>query len=438
MKKVRKLIAAALVFSSVFSVGIQCNSVVKAEAAVATSTETAQNVKSNSNIVQLYGNSSTGYIWQYSIKDENVVKVAEEKFEPDDKTGELDGSGGTYTWLFEGLKNGQTEITFNYLRPWESEVLESVTYVVTVDSDLNVVLKEKNSIDPVIGTILLYGNCSTGYDWQYTVKDTTIADIVDSTKINDDYTGLCGCGETNLWKVKGLKEGQTEIVFNYLRPWESEILDSITYVVTVDSDLNVIIKEKNASEAKMGEITLHGNLSTGYEWQYNIINEDVAEIVDEKIVSDDETGTLCGAGETHTWKVKGLKEGSTEVTFNYLRPWESEIDKNVTYIVSVDSNLNVTISEKTAESSECTAGVGTDSTNLDTTNTDSTTFDEDTTGITVHVKEIKDGNVNEYTKKISSSEIKQYFYEFSSFIDDTIKKEQEQMKKLFNFFKMNF
>lgn len=337
MKKVRKLIAAALVFSSVFSVGIQCNSVVKAEAAVATSTETAQNVKSNSNIVQLYGNSSTGYIWQYSIKDENVVKVAEEKFEPDDKTGELDGSGGTYTWLFEGLKNGQTEITFNYLRPWESEVLESVTYV-----------------------------------------------------------------------------------------------------VTVDSDLNVIIKEKNASEAKMGEITLHGNLSTGYEWQYDIIHEDVAEIVDEKIVSDDETGTLCGAGETHTWKVKGLKEGSTEVTFNYLRPWESEIDKNVTYIVSVDSNLNVTISEKTAESSEDAAGVGTDSTNLDTTNTDSTTFDEDTTGITVYVKEIKDGNVNEYTKKISGSEIKQYFYEFSSFIDDTIKKEQEQMKKLFNFFKMNF
>ena len=343
MKKVRKLIAATLVFASVFSVGIQNNSVVKAEAVVATTTETAQNVKSNSNIVQLYGNSSTGYVWQYSIKDESVVKVAEEKFEPDDKTGELDGSGGTYTWLFEGLKNGQTEITFNYLRPWESEVLESVTYVVTVDSDLNVVIKEKNSIDPAIGTILLYGNCSTGYDWQYTIKDNTIADIVDSNKINDDYTpGLCGCGETNVWKVKGLKEGQTEIAFNYLRPWESEILDSITYVVTVDSNLNVIIKEKKA-EAKMGEITLHGNLSTGYEWQYDIMHEDVAEIVDEKIVSDDETGTLCGAGETHTWKVKGLKKGVTGLVFYYLQPWGDEIIESKAYAVKVDDDLNVTI-----------------------------------------------------------------------------------------------
>ena len=73
------------------------------------------------------------------------------------------------------------------------------------------------------------------------------------------------------------------------------------------------------------------------------MHEDVAEIVDEKIVSDDETGTLCGAGETHTWKVKGLKKGVTGLVFYYLQPWGDEIIESKAYAVKVDDDLNVTI-----------------------------------------------------------------------------------------------
>lgn len=288
-------------------------------------------------------------------------------------------------------------------------------------------------------SVELEGNPTTGYEWQYEIKDTSIANLASKNYVSSDPTGeRCGAGGTYTWSFVGLKEGETEVTFKYLRSWETDVLESKTYVIKVDSDLKVTIIEKNMEDPIMGSISLHGNFSTGYVWQYAVEDKSIAELTDEEIISDDPTGERCGAGETHIWKVKGLKEGSTEVTFNYLRPWESEIDKNVTYIVNVDSNLNVTISEKTAESSEDAASVGTDSTSSDATNTDSTTSDEDTTGITVHVKEIKDGNVNEYTKKISSSEIKQYFDEFSSFIDDTIKKEQEQMNKFFNFFKMNF
>lgn len=56
----------------------------------------------------------------------------------------------------------------------------------------------------------------------------------------------------------------------------------------------------------------------------------------------------------------------------------------------------------------------------------------------VYVKEIKDGEVKEYTVNISESEAKQYFDEITSYIDYTIKKQQEEMKNFFEFFNMNF
>lgn len=208
-----------------------------------------------------------------------------------------------------------------------------------------------------------------------------------------------------------------------------------------DADTTVVTeqaKEKTAENSVTGKISLHGNASTGYTWQYSVKDTSIAELSEEDSVSDDPTGQLCGAGETHIWDIKGLKEGQTEVTFNYLRPWESEILESKTYIINVDSDLNVTVTEKQGESSSNT---GSDKTSEDSTSssssTDITDPDSSTTSgsAVVYVVEIKDGNINKYTKNISTDEFKKHFDEVSSYIDEMVKKQQEEMNKFFDLFR---
>lgn len=208
--------------------------------------------------------------------------------------------------------------------------------------------------------------------------------------------------------------------------------DNDTTIVTEQS------KEKTESAQLMGKISIKGNASTGYTWQYLVKDPSIAELNEEDSVSDDQTGQLCGAGETHIWDVKGLKEGQTEVTFNYLRPWENKISESKTYIINVDSDLNVKVTEKEGDSS---SNVGCDKTSEDSTSSNSSTYITDndihtTSGsAVVYVVEIKDGNVNKYTKNISPDEFKKHFDEVSSYIDEIVDKQQEEMNKIFDLFK---
>lgn len=290
MKNVKTLIAAALVFTTVFSVGITPSY------AAASQTNIAQQgsvqAKGDTARVQLKGNPTTGYEWQYEIKDTSIAKVINGNYVFDDKTGQLDGAGGTYTWSFIGLKKGTTEVTFKYLRPWESEVLKTVTYVINVDSDLNVTVTEKKDVQSVMGSISLHGNMTTGYEWQYNVKDANIADVVDEKIDADDKTGeLDGSGETHAWKIKGLKEGETEITFNYLRPWEEEVEQSITYTIKVDSGLNVTVEDNiTETEDSSGVADNPGNAVQGVD---NSNNEGTTAAV-----TDDTRTTTADADST--------------------------------------------------------------------------------------------------------------------------------------------
>ncbi len=206
--------------------------------------------------------------------------------------------------------------------------------------------------------------------------------------------------------------------------------DNDTTIVTEQS------KEKTESAQLMGKVLLQGNASTGYTWQYFVKDPSIAELNEEDSVSDDQTGQLCGAGETHIWDVKGLKEGQTEVTFNYLRPWENKISESKTYIINVDSDLNVKVTEKVVGSSPNIDLHKTSEDNI-SSSTDITDADIGVTSgsAVVYVVEIKDGNVNKYTKNISPDEFKKHFDEVSSYIDEMVDRQQEEMNKIFDLFK---
>ena len=68
--------------------------------------------------VVLHSNPTTGYSWQVDF-DSNYVRLTDSGYVTSNPI--LIGSSGNETFEFLAVKSGQTEITFSYMRPWESK-----------------------------------------------------------------------------------------------------------------------------------------------------------------------------------------------------------------------------------------------------------------------------------------------------------------------------
>jgi inhibitor of cysteine peptidase len=90
------------------------------------------NVKAgDSFIVKLAGNPTTGYSWQLTDYDKNIVEL---NGDPDYKSdSSLIGSGGMYTYHFTAVNSGTVVLKFDYLRPWEKGVAPVQTFTITID-----------------------------------------------------------------------------------------------------------------------------------------------------------------------------------------------------------------------------------------------------------------------------------------------------------------
>lgn len=81
--------------------------------------------------IALDSNPTTGYDWE-ETHDENILALVEDKFEPDEKAKGLVGAGGTQYYRFLALKEGDTEITVTYQRPWEDTYVSQKVFRVNV------------------------------------------------------------------------------------------------------------------------------------------------------------------------------------------------------------------------------------------------------------------------------------------------------------------
>jgi len=83
-------------------------------------------------LIALESNPTTGYSWEAEY-DAAMLALVEETFEPGEYAKEnIVGAGGTELFRFKGLSKGETEITFNYKRSWETEVLDTKVFTVEV------------------------------------------------------------------------------------------------------------------------------------------------------------------------------------------------------------------------------------------------------------------------------------------------------------------
>lgn len=82
--------------------------------------------------VALASNPSTGYSWQLSADDVQVLQpVGQPEFELGNKTP-IPGAGGTQTFTFNAVGKGKTTLTLVYVRPWETDVTPTPPNVWTV------------------------------------------------------------------------------------------------------------------------------------------------------------------------------------------------------------------------------------------------------------------------------------------------------------------
>ncbi len=108
--------------------------------------------KSQKAVIELGGNPTTGYTWNYQIEDVAVVKVDEE-IRYLGKNGVV-GAPSKFTYTIYSLKAGNTKIKFEYKRPWEQTPADKVViYEVRVKENGAIEVKEVDTESPAFKMI---------------------------------------------------------------------------------------------------------------------------------------------------------------------------------------------------------------------------------------------------------------------------------------------
>jgi len=97
-----------------------------------------------------------------------------------------------------------------------------------------------------------------------------------------------------------------------------------TFVVTRASGIDKVIGDTfETTVGKTFTIALDANASTGYNWSQTIKDTNVVAYVDNAYVAAATGPQTVGGGGTDIFTFKAVGKGTTTITLNYARPWES-------------------------------------------------------------------------------------------------------------------
>lgn len=114
-------------------------------------------------------------------------------------------------------------------------------------------------------------------------------------------------------------EMQKQLFYNQSMKLKSNLLifAAIAALIFVTGCPTTKVKE----EVMDNTIVLEGNMTTGYEWAYEIKDESMISIEHTTKYLGEEN--VVGAGELNFFKLIPLAQGKTEIKFWYSRSWES-------------------------------------------------------------------------------------------------------------------
>ena len=103
-------------------------------------------VKKPKNLELVYEiNAGIPFRWEVEVEDETIIKYLNSKVIRDDNKGGLVGASVYTKYIFGGLKEGTTTITFNYYNFADDYISSKDIYLVEVDDNKNVsVISKKN------------------------------------------------------------------------------------------------------------------------------------------------------------------------------------------------------------------------------------------------------------------------------------------------------
>ena len=83
-------------------------------------------------------NAGIPFRWEYEIEDNSIIRFVNSYVLKDENKGALVGAPVYTNYVFEGIKEGTTVITFKYVNFVDNYVSSTEKHIVKVDKDLNV------------------------------------------------------------------------------------------------------------------------------------------------------------------------------------------------------------------------------------------------------------------------------------------------------------
>ena len=83
-------------------------------------------------------NAGIPFRWEYEIEDESIVKFVKSYVVKDENKGAIVGAPVYTNYVFEGLKEGETTITFKFVNFTENTVSNKTKHYVKVDKNGNI------------------------------------------------------------------------------------------------------------------------------------------------------------------------------------------------------------------------------------------------------------------------------------------------------------
>ena len=119
------------------------------------------------------------------------------------------------------------------------------------------------------------------------------------------------------------------------------VLGIVILAIIVLAVVGIIIF-KNVTPKKL-ELTYETNGGVPYRWEYVIDDESVVAFVKSYEVKNENKGGKVGAPIATNYVFKGLKEGTTMITFRYVSITDGTVDKEELIPVRVDKDKNLSL-----------------------------------------------------------------------------------------------
>lgn len=242
--------------------------------------------------IVLESNPTTGYTWELAEPlDEEIIHLVKTEFEEPDT--ELLGASGEEKWTFEAIGLGDTSITLSYVRPWEEEEEPLMMEEDASEEEGEEEAEESEDTEEMEET---EETEEIGMEWE------------DSTTVT--------------FNVRVKKKGSMDK--------EPQEYDDPEQTIEVEMGLEFAI-------------VLVSNPTTGYSWQLaEPLDEDIVELVSTEFEKNGSEGEgegeeePLGAPGEEVWTFEAIGEGSTEISLEYVRPWETDASPEETKTFEIE------------------------------------------------------------------------------------------------------